>query len=324
MLRTAAVLTIVDEPAPPDAFRPPFVGGEKPVFLARNLRRDKLPCLAQVPGTPEIDDVARIFARPWLDHKVAWTVRAMHPIENMPGYGREIARGASSGALMLCGDLTAGQKEKLLIGYVQTGIDLYYTVQAGGGWPANGGHSSGRKIVILVAGLMLDDRDMLAVEGPFGEDMQTYYGKGWTGATAIWQIYWHTGKRAPYEHLRPVEWTSARDEGYRRCCTSLAWVGQALAARKLGLLEHWQHDAFFDYVDRWMTEEDTDEVIAAFQESEIPGIKGMLTQPGAVASGTVWDEWVKEMWVRHRGTINPIHPPGEILGFIKQGKPLPD
>jgi len=48
-----------------------------------------------------------------------------------------------------------------------------------------------------------------------------------------------------------------RGEDYRRCCTSVAWVGQALAIRLLQAENYWNHDAFFDYVDRWMYEDDS-------------------------------------------------------------------
>ena len=48
--------------------------------------------------------------------------------------------------------------------------------------------------------------------------------------------------------------TSARTT---RCCTSIAWVGEALAARILHAEKAWDHEAFFDYMDRWMTEDDT-------------------------------------------------------------------
>jgi hypothetical protein len=320
VLRTAAVLTVVAEPPPADAFRPPFVGREKPLLQAGGLRRDRLPRLAVVPGVPDMADIEKIFTRPWLDHIPNWSVRMIHPTENMPGYGREIARGSGFGALMLCLDLEPAEKERLLIGYVQTGIDLYYTAKAGGGWRANGGHGSGRKLPILVAGLMLGSKEMLAVEAEFGEDMQTYYGKGWTGATALWQIVRRSGLQPPHEHLRPAAWAAARPEGYRRCCNAVAWVGQALAARHLGLVEHWRHDAFFDYVDRWMTEVDTPEIRAAFRESKIEGIRRL---PDGVASGTVWDAWVKDMWVRYRGPIEPLHASTEILDLIRAGKPLP-
>ena len=46
-------------------------------------------------------------------------------------------------------------------------------------------------------------------------------------------------------------------EAYRRCCTSTSWVGEALAIRLLRGERFWNHPAFFDYVDRWMNEDDS-------------------------------------------------------------------
>jgi hypothetical protein len=46
-------------------------------------------------------------------------------------------------------------------------------------------------------------------------------------------------------------------ESYRRCCTSISWVGEALAMRILGGRSIWNYPAFFDYVDRWMSEPGT-------------------------------------------------------------------
>ena len=40
------------------------------------------------------------------------------------------------------------------------------------------------------------------------------------------------------------------------CCNAVAWVGTALAARLMGAVPAWGHDAFFDYCDRWMRLDD--------------------------------------------------------------------
>ena len=156
---------------------------------------------------------------------------------------------------------------------------------------------------------------MLGVKGTFGEDMQTYYGRGWTGARALWRIYNHTGRRPPHEHLPPSKWKSAKDESYRRCCTALAWVGEALAARRLGLVAHWRHDAFFDYVDRWMTEKDSPRILAAFK-------RGPMKRVG-IKSGTVWDGWVKEAWRRYRGPIRPLYGSGKASRVRTSGSRRP-
>ena len=95
------------------------------------------------------------------------------------------------------------------------------------------------------------------------------YRQAWQGATAVYTG--HNGvvdgipissapELGPYEHLQPSHWIDQTGEGYRRCCTSNSWVGQALALRVLNAESIWQHPAFFDYVDRWMYEDDTQHV----------------------------------------------------------------
>ncbi len=46
---------------------------------------------------------------------------------------------------------------------------------------------------------------------------------------------------------------------YQGCCTSIAWIGYALAGKMLGssFQTAYGHQAFFDYCDRWMTEDDS-------------------------------------------------------------------
>ena len=103
----------------------------------------------------------------------------------------------------------------------------------------------------------------------FGEDEQTAYGECWTGAKVVFAG--HSGIDAatgagrsrgsgwgPYEHTPPSQWKDGQNtsESYRRCCTSVGWVAQALALRLMHAERTWNHDAFLDYVDRWMCEDD--------------------------------------------------------------------
>ena len=89
-------------------------------------------------------------------------------------------------------------------------------------------------------------------------------------------------------------------ENYRRCCTSVAWVGQALAARILHAEEAWNHDAFFDYVDRWMEEDDTE------------AIRTIKTATGRDYSASfnrqrqAWDPFVNKMWAEYRHNLPPL------------------
>ncbi len=273
-LETAAVLTVLAAPPPADAFRPPYGRGDKTVaHRAAELDFTVLRQLAGLAGAPPIDTVAAGFERLWLDHFPEWPVRYAHPAANMPDYGREMAAAVGSGGLLLNGDLPDAKKRLLLVRMVQLGIDSHGLLRGGGRWPGLGGHGSGRKFPILLAGLVLHDAKMLAIgaefvsqrrtadagEQFFAEDGQTFYVR--ETAPGVWN-WGHGGYTKDHDGL--PEWgfnhadqlTTDRaawdDNPYRRCCSANGWVGQALAARLLGLQEAWGHPAFFDYMDRYM------------------------------------------------------------------------
>jgi len=311
-VRTASVLTCLAAPAPPDAFRPSYCDyGEPKLYLARYLRQELLPCLSRA-GVPfEMDDGMKFtldewadrFERPWLDVCFFGFDAA---IEYQPHYGREVGRAVGIASLLLCLDFTPEAKERLLLNFVQYGIDLWGIARAGyPGWPAHGGHGSGRKWPIVFAGLLLGDEDMQSPTKKyphlkFGEDMQTIYSQGWTGARAVYAG--HVGQNGlpgkpdwgAYEHLPPSQWPGNLGEDYRRCCTSIAWVGQALAARILHAEKAWNHDAFFDYVDRWMTEDDTQHI------EEIKRARGKDYSVSWARQRQAWDPFVEAMWARYR------------------------
>jgi hypothetical protein len=316
-VRTVSVLICLDKPAPADAFRPSYCRKQgdprtPTVYLARNLRWDLLPSLPRVKDTPDMKEWAERYQRPWMD---VCFFGFDAPIEYMPHYAREIGRASGTASLMLMLDFPKQEKEKLLINFVQYGIDLWGILEAGyPGWHAHGGHGSGRKWPIIFAGIMLGDREMQSPdakypEARFGEDMQTVYAKGWTGVNVVYAG--HVGADGEkvekgwgaYEHLQPSQWVSQLGESYRRCCTSIAWVGQALAARIMHAEKLWNHDAFFDYVDRWMTNDDTDAVRIIKEQTGADYSADWARQRQA------WDPFVEEMWAKCRPTLpNPPVP----------------
>ena len=196
----------------------------------------------------------------------------------MPWYGREVGRVVGNAALLLCSNSTPQQKEPLLDNLVQVGIDYGGMIRAGHpGWPGFGGHGTGRKFPIVFAGVLLGDEELADInksfpKACFGEDEQTAYGDSWTGAKVVF-----TGHSAidevtgigrdyvrgampgvPTNTLRPPTWGPGQNtsEGYRRTSTTNGWVSEALAIRLLHAEKAWNHDAFLDYVDRWMYEKD--------------------------------------------------------------------
>lgn len=317
-LKSAAVLTCLSKAPPRDAFRPPYAGTEKPIYRAKAIQWERLPKLAapgEVPGWAQFE---RYFERPWLDHFDIWLFQHLGPNENQPNYGREFSRATSIASLMLMLDVPRQRKERLMIGFVQLGIDLHGLALSGRNWPGCGGHWIGRKWPILFAGLMLGNKSLLTfptitsffddvrvfninpVEGCprpttiFSEDQQTYYGNGGAGQKALYQIVVHSMVRPTYEEKLPSTYTKVEKwmDGYRGTC-SVGWPGEALSALLMKAKAVWNHDAFFDYCDRWMDHDDVNP-----KRRSIP-----------VAGDGRADPFVRAMWTAYRQRV-PDQPGG--------------
>ena len=308
-VKDAAVLTCLAEPQPADAFRPSYCDRTQKIYLARNLKRELLPAVVPAGDAPKLEEYIRYTQRPWVN---TCYFGFEHPNANMPGYGREVGRVVGNAALLLCCNFTPEQKEPLLDNFVQVGIDLGGIVRAGGpGWYCWGGHGTGRKLPIVFAGFLLGDEELAHIhksfpKACFAEDEQTAYGDCWTGAkvvftghsgideiTGIGRDYVRGPAWGPYEHIPPSAWGQGQrtSEGYRHTA-SLSWVAQALALRLMHAEKAWDHDAFFDYVDRWMYQ--TDEKLSVHDRC--------------------WENFVIEMWAQHRAA--PGMPPTD--GWKKQ------
>lgn len=301
-LSTAAVLTVLGTVPPADAFRPPYTGTDKTIrHREADLDYEVLGTLAPTSSTPALAETAARFQRVWLDHTPGWVSRYMHPVENMPDYGRDFTSLYGTGALQLQLNYSNAQKRDLLVRLTQIGIDFWGNVSNGCFWEGVGGQGSGRKFPILFAGAVLHDATMSAIGtthpsgyyGPshqnnrsqFGEDCQTFtvlqtspgvYNWGYGGYTAA-----HVGlpewgnNHTTWPTNDSSNWTQ---DPYRRCCTGNAWVGQTLAARIMGLRSAWNHDVYFDYMDRFMQTEQ----VGAWTRS--------------------WEPWQEQMWDTYRSS----------------------
>jgi hypothetical protein len=169
----------------------------------------------------------------------------------------------------------------------------------------------------VTAGLLLGDRQLAQIDESFpkvsfGEDEQTAHGDCWTRAKAVYAghsgidavtgVGRNRGRGAvwgPYAHIPPAQWRDGRNtsKAYRRCCPSVGWVAQALALRLLHAEQAWGHDAFFDYVDRWMYEDDA-QFVQIIKEAT-----GKDHDRDWARQDQVWDPFVNGMWARHRPTL---------------------
>jgi hypothetical protein len=313
--KVVAVLSCVAGPLAPDAFRPGYGDRQGKIYYAHDLKRDQLPSLPRVKGAPTPTTLVPVFQKPWFN---PCFFGFETPQEDMPSYGQQIGQAVSDASMVLCFDYTPEEKEPLLINLVQVGLDYWSLVKSGHpGWQGWGGHDSGHKFPIVFAGFMLGDAEMASPTKAFpkvelGEDNQTRYGKGWTGATVVFAG--HSGissatdkaprpQWGPYEHMDPSKWDDEnyRSEAYRRANTSCCWVGEALAMRLMKMEKVWDHDAFFDYVDRWMTEDDkpfAEEIAKSFPKDKVA-----LTDPskGWYHEGNAGWPWLSDAWTKYRG-----------------------
>jgi len=287
-----SVLTVLSAVPAADAFRPSYCDRTQSLYYAHNVQRGLLQSLAppNPSSTPALAQFESWFRRPWIDTPgFGWDA----PASYMPAYGAQVGSAVGFASLALMLNVPAGQKINLTNYLVQYGIDLYGCVKAGYAWSAFGGHRSGRKLPIIFAGVLLNEPALQNVSAAypdhFGEDMQSVYinkipggfTAAWQGATAIYGGHYgvhpdgtpvSAGLYGPYEQLQPAQWplispTEQLGEAYRRCCTSMPWVGEALAMRMLHAQTAWNYPAFFDYVDRWMEEDDTVAVAAIKSQS---------------------------------------------------------
>ncbi len=300
-IQTAAVLTCVRAAPPANAFRPGYAGVWKKIYTTDDLHLDRLPNLEPPAPIPSLALLERFLERPWIDHWMGWAGRHIHPLENMPDYGREITHITSSAALVLITKDAPKKFTTLFYRYLQLGIDLYGTTKANNNlWTADGGHCSGRKVPIVFAAVLFDDPEMMRVQAAFQEDQQTYYGAGYRGQKALWRIT--DGDERKHEDLPPAEWAGSRfkgenngwkSDGYRGL-NGPTWVGQALAIQLMGAKSVWNHNAFFDYVDRWVTESQSGMVD---QKTLKP--KGYEAFPHGVGKDMCGD-FVEQMWTMYR------------------------
>ncbi|MBN1960579.1 MAG: chitobiase/beta-hexosaminidase C-terminal domain-containing protein [Deltaproteobacteria bacterium] len=257
---TAPILTCVATPQPPDAFRPSYAPPpandptKSHVYLARNLKRELLSSLPLPDNAPDIEEWIRKFQQPWLDH-IPFGKEA--PYDHMPSYGQWFVWAVSKAALMLHLNYPQLQKERLLINYIQVGIDLWGLVNSGARteWQAIGGCHSGRKWPIIFAGMMLEDKDMQTLAGAiFSEDQHYYFAPTWSGENVAFQSH-ITQLESRTDTRYPSTWTrdghDANSYEYKLCCTNPYMSGQALAARMMKAEPLWNHASFFAYADRW-------------------------------------------------------------------------
>ncbi len=253
-LDRAEILTIVSEVPLSGSFRPGYAAGLKREYNLSQLREEYLLSLSTPSSIP---DVSSRLTAPILSHRDPIWGREVHPRQNHPDYGRDLAVFYNETVLALLTDsMTLNQKRPILYRAVQAGIDLFSVYESANGsalWAQSGGlggHGSGRRWPIIFAGHMLDASEMAGLEWPVGsEDAQLHIfpsNINWDGRPgwANWssgQAAWH--ERAAFTPSSQSNWS------YLTCCNGNAWIGAALAARLIGAQPRWGNQLFFEFCD---------------------------------------------------------------------------
>jgi len=189
VLSDLAILTVVPEQPPSDAFRPsPYSEDASAQWTESDLDYGVLRSLPMLDSAPDLDAVTDNVNRFWNEQETSWEQRTVHAKNNQTFYdreavyGREIAYALGDALLSLHLDYTDEEKRDLFVTMVQRGIDIYDRASVGGVWEDNCGHNPGRKMTMLFAGLALDDQSVVEMgraerpreEFRFQEDRQTF------------------------------------------------------------------------------------------------------------------------------------------------------
>lgn len=273
-LTDAAVLTVLSSKPNAGDYRPPYVGDDKSLrWNHEKVDMDQLKRLPRPPSAPSLESLKQRVERPYIEIHTSVGGREWHPLNNQEFYGREIAYDLSKCLLSLHLDYTNEEKNELLISMLQLGIDIYGAAKEDGYWQDKGGHNHGRKMTMLLAGVMFNDPDILTYADAekhmiFQEDLQTFFVT--QNDIDNCPKYSKDGRRRDcytQEMLGMPEWgaqhtsQSIRDgsnwNAKYRTTVGNSLIGHILTARMMNVEAYWNHDAVFEYMDRlWLKEKD--------------------------------------------------------------------
>lgn len=266
-LTDGAVLTVVSAAPPANSFRPPYCGTNKQIWSADNLDFTILQKVAKLSSTPDLSSVTAQFTRPWIEVRTNYEGREMHPSNNQPEYGRDMARTLGDGLLSLQLNYTDAQKKLLYIRLVQYGLDVYGAALTGCSWVSLAGHNPGRKMPMMLAGAALHDSAILDWADArkhkiFSEDLSTWY----VTTADVGRPLYHADGRVRVEYLSqdvglaesgeqhaqdPTRDGRNWEDLFYRDIMASSYIPHALTARMMGLQDQWGWPAFFDYCDRY-------------------------------------------------------------------------
>jgi hypothetical protein len=254
----------------------------------------------------------------------------------MPTRGIDMANKVGIAALMLNLEFTPEQKAVLFSGLMQFGIDNYGIINNGGKeiWKPGEVNTGGRKLPIIMAGHLLGNDDMARIGDKSGDYLYSDPDHFWPGK--VQSDYIHFGEddqtfyvtqrdiglvhTAPSEQyiitdLKLPEWgimhatvptsdnrawtVPGRDQ------SAVAWSGILLAARIMliaDIMYHWNHDALFDYLDRYMAVTASADSTPEWRYT-VPGMDAIWGTNTGNRSMAGFG-FIEKMWDAYRGKYN--------------------
>jgi len=346
VIKTVAVLTILDAQPPSNSFRPATTDRSHTIYTTSQINTALLPNLdtssISLPNKSgwvnPLGYYERGTQRPWIVWGNDWLARTIHPIHNMLDFHEYIGQFLSETLLLLLTDVEG--KTTLLNQVLQIAIDYYY---------ADGFDSASWAATIVFGGLLLNDSSMYDywIDNPSrrdsrGHEKLYYIGDRTTSSSTVvppgetW-VKWVSpeGKYVAFakqvgeehEHLHPSEWICyephCKNEVYRTQHDVYNLVGMTLAlmimdahASEIAVIAKLNHPPQKDYVYRWMTENFmTDEYLSTgrtyYEEM-------MYYRPFTIYDinyGSGGSSFVDSMWNTY-ATYDPGDPPAPSCGPV--------
>eukprot|EP01130_Rhizamoeba_saxonica_P006733 TRINITY_DN2689_c0_g2_i2.p1 TRINITY_DN2689_c0_g2~~TRINITY_DN2689_c0_g2_i2.p1 ORF type:complete len:429 (+),score=88.37 TRINITY_DN2689_c0_g2_i2:18-1304(+) len=309
-LVSAAVFTVVTEIPHKEEIRPSYIGNDRIITRISDIHWDNLPGIdinQTLDSTVNIDFISKKYEHFWPDHISGYTSRHLHPKQNLPDYGSDIGLIVTKSIVrMLFSDVDPLDDTSVcsVARFLQVGLDFYSMQRDGLRWAANGGHLNGRKGMLVMTSLLLNDdimqQDIKDVSGPGKE----YYHEdgllkprksdgapiwGQIGTTSQYWTYLETGNglKTVYDPYGMIDGANT----YQYCCNSMHWKGYAIAMYTMkNFYNVWNNELFYQYVLRWVNH---GELKVPDTCAPIPGTCQGTSTPCSSANKAACDEGVK-------------------------------
>lgn len=260
----ARILTVLATAPAAGSFRPTVQGTDKSIrWNKSDIDYTKLRNLTPVAGTPTLtaETDCGYDNGGYIGHYHSNAeINSASPYYNLPvqggNYGPQHQQQSTLAALLLNMDYPEATKENLAIHFIQWGLDCFsYLENTRVMYAASGGQMGGRKLPVLMAGVLLNDADIISMCSERG---------GWSAANNRMRFAENQQFRfiteaqidfldytasevgranwAPNWEDQPTNtanvWGTSGVSSYRDV-TNHQWVGTALAIRIMGLADEW-------------------------------------------------------------------------------------